>query len=141
MSEVIHLSGEWALDYCVDVVMGCPLDGSYEVTIRKLPQTRTAKQNRALHAYCRLLSENLVESGHSIQEILAAAYDRQWTPTAVKELLWRPIQVIMIDKESTTDANRGDYGIVHEQLQHHLGEKFGVPYIPWPTQDQHLTKR
>lgn len=46
------------------------LDGSMRVTIERMPNTRTAKQNRALHKYLTLLSKALNDSGHSFWGVM-----------------------------------------------------------------------
>ena len=93
---------------------------------------RSAQQNKALHVYCRLLSDALNTAGLDQRKVLKDDIDIPWTPEAVKIHLWKVIQKAVIGKESTTEAERGDYTKVHEVLTRHLGEKLGIDYIPWP---------
>jgi len=95
-------------------------------------QQRTGQQNKALHVYLRLLSDALNTAGLDQRKVLKEDIDIPWTPEAVKIHLWKVIQKAVIGKESTTEAERGDYTKVHEVLTRHLGEKLGIDYIPWP---------
>jgi hypothetical protein len=127
-----HIDSQAKKDALLAKVLAMPIDGSYEGGITKLAQTRTAKQNRALHKYCSLLAETLNDGGYTVQVILAKAFGREWNMEAVKSLLWKPLQKLIIDKESTADADRVEYTKVYEQVNRHLGEIFGVPSVPWP---------
>ena len=131
----IHLSDSEAQREAGRVLMECPLDGSYTVEFKRLPNTRTARQNRALHKYLDLLAAGLSEGGYTVQVVLAKAVDREWDMEAAKSLLWKPIQKAMLGKESTADADTTDYTKVYETLNRFMGEKFGMESIPWPTKD------
>lgn len=98
-------------------------------------QQRTGQQNKALHVYCRLLADSLNTAGLDQRKTLHEDIDIPWTPEAVKIHLWKVIQKAVIGKESTTEAERGDYTKVHEVLTRHLGEKLGIDYIPWPEKE------
>lgn len=95
---------------------------------------RTEQQNKALHLWFTQVAEALDSEGLSIQEVLAKAVDRPWTETSVKELMWRPIQKAMLDKESTTGLERSECSKVYEVLNRHLGTHFGV-HVPFPSED------
>jgi hypothetical protein len=92
---------------------------------------RTIQQNKALHVYCKLLCAALNEAGLDMKKTLKPGVDIPWTPESVKNHLWRPIQVAVIAKESTTEMSTYDPSTVHEILNRHIAEKFGIS-IPWP---------
>ena len=92
---------------------------------------RSEPQNNALHKYCELLAEALNERGLDMRVVLKPEIEIPWTKESAKNHLWRPIQVVMTDKESTAKANRDEYGPVYETLNRHMSDKFGV-YVPWP---------
>jgi len=94
---------------------------------------RTDKQNNALHVYCELLAEALNDAGLDMRAVIRPEVDIPWSKESVKEHLWKPIQNAVIDKESTTQADRSEYNKVFEVLSRHLGEKLGLPHIPWPS--------
>ena len=95
-------------------------------------EKRTDKQNKALHVYCELLAEALNNAGLDMKAVLKPEIDIPWTQISVKEHLWRPIQRIMMDKESTTELDTVNPSDIHRVLDRHIAEKFGVS-IPWPS--------
>lgn len=96
------------------------------------PNLRTIKQNSAMHKYFAILSSKLNEGGLSIAKTLKV--DIEWTPTSVKDLLWRPIQEAVLDKKSTTKLNKDEITKVYDVLNKALGEKFGFS-LEFPTRD------
>lgn len=95
---------------------------------------RTTQQNRALHKFFTLLSDELNTKGLEMPMVLTTSI--WWTPSAVKERLWRPLQKAMYNKTSTTELEKGDeINKIHEQLMFILGEKHGVDYIDFPNSD------
>jgi len=106
-------------------------DGVYEVDIKNMDM-RTIKQNSAMHKYFALLAEAFNESGQSIPKVLKV--DIEWTPTAVKDLLWRPIQETVLKKKSTTKLNKDEITKVYDVLNRALGERVGIS-VPFPTKD------
>ena len=133
--QTFHLKNSDRYRALLHTVKHCELDGSYRVTVERIPQTRTAKQNRALHTYLALLAEKLSEGGYTVQQVLAQGVDREWDMEAAKSLLWKPIQKVVIGKDSTADANTTEYTKVYEILNRFMAEKFGVS-IPWPVKDE-----
>lgn len=100
---------------------------------------RTSQQNKALHKFLSLLSDELNKAGLEMKVVLKGDTSIWWTPSAVKEYLWRPLQKAMFQKESTTDLSKGnEITAIHEQLMHILGEKHGLEYIPFPSEEKEL---
>lgn len=94
---------------------------------------RTSEQNKALHVFFRLLADSLNGAGLDMKTVLKPNVQIPWTPTSVKDHLWRPIQRAMLSKESTTELSKHmDIDQIHETLMRHLAEKFGVEYIEFP---------
>jgi len=92
---------------------------------------RSTSQNNALHLYLSHLSTALNNAGLDMKTVLKEEADIPWTPANAKEHLWKPIQKVMTDKDSTTEPNTIEYVKIYETLNRHLGEKHGV-YVPWP---------
>lgn len=94
---------------------------------------RTPKQNAALHVWLKMLSKALNEAGYDMKKVLKPHVEIPWDDEgrAAKEHLWRPIQEVLLGKESTTEAYKDEYAKVYEVLNRHMSEKFGVS-IPWP---------
>jgi hypothetical protein len=94
---------------------------------------RSKKQNAALHVWLRELSKQLNEAGYDMKKTLKPEVEIPWDDEGImaKEHLWRPVQRIMLDKESTVEPEKMEYTKVYETLNRHLSTKFGIS-IPWP---------
>ena len=99
---------------------------------------RTIKQNRALHLWFEFLAAALNDAGLDQRTVLKPEVEIPWTPEAVKEQLWRPIQVAMLQKKSTTDLETPEVSKVKEVLVRHLVKSFGQFFNPpdFPSIDQ-----
>ena len=60
-----HVNSQAVKDLVLSELVNMIANGEYEVTIKKLPKTRTSLQNRALHKYCLMLAEALNLAGWS----------------------------------------------------------------------------
>jgi hypothetical protein len=95
---------------------------------------RTIQQNKALHLYFTMLANALNEAGLDMKKTLKPEVDIPWTTESVKKHLWKPIQEVILEKESTTELDTKDPTLVYEVLNRHMSEKFGIS-VEWPTQD------
>ena len=95
---------------------------------------RTGQQNKALHKFCEMLAEALNDAGYTVQKTLRHDVDIPWNKDLVKELLWKPIQVAMTDKESTTELTTVEPSQIYEVLNLHLGEKLKI-HVEWPSEE------
>lgn len=109
-------------------------------------EQRTIRQNSALHLYFSQLAETLNNAGLDINVILKKDVEILWSPVLVKELLWRPIQKIYLNKKSTTRLTKDEVNKVWKILDKHLSEKFGV-LVDFPSleslinQDEQLNQK
>jgi len=88
---------------------------------------RTVLQNASIHKYCLLLANQFNDAGLDMKAVLkikTASVD--WTMVSVKEVIWRPIQVAMFDKESSTKLETGEVSKVYEQIAKHLSENLNI---------------
>jgi len=95
-------------------------------------KTRTSAQNNALHVYCRLLGEKLNDSGYDMKRVIKQEVDIPWSPSLVKQYLWKPIQKIVANEDSTAKVGSDDYYNTYAVLSRHLSEKFGV-FVEFPS--------
>lgn len=93
---------------------------------------RTKRQNNALHLWLGQVANMLNDAGMDMKRTLKADYDIPWTMQTAKDHLWRPVQKLMIDKESTAEAETPDYDKVYRILSKHFSEKHGMTLPPWP---------
>lgn len=89
-------------------------------------EIRTIRQNSALHLYFTHLAETLNLAGLDVRAVLKPDVEIPWSGTMVKELLWRPVQKIYLNKKSTTRLTKDEVNEVWKILDRHLAEKFGV---------------
>ena len=98
-------------------------------------QTRTARQNRALHVYLRLLGEALNEAGLDQRAVLKSNFPIPWSTESAKQNLFSPIMKAMFDIDSTTKLERVQVSQVYDVLNRSLSEKYGIS-IPFPEGQQ-----
>lgn len=94
-------------------------------------EKRTLKQNNSLHLYFTLLADELNSSGQDMRKFLKPEVDIPWSPTTIKEFIWKPIQESMLLKKSTTELTTDEVSKVYEVLNRYLGDKRGV-HVPFP---------
>ncbi|MEK7992869.1 MAG: hypothetical protein AAB403_03595 [Planctomycetota bacterium] len=99
------------------------------------PAPLTRQQQKALHVGFDLIAKSLNDAGLDMRTVLKPEVDIPWTKASVKEYLFRPIMRAMTTKASTTELSKiGEMDAVWETVMRHLGQKFGVEYIPFPSE-------
>ena len=102
---------------------------------KETQEQRTLQQNKALHLFFTMLADTLNDSGLYMNKLLRVDID--WTPTTVKKYLWRPFQFSLFETEHTRDlTKREQIEKVHKVLMRELGEKKGVPFVPFPSEEE-----
>lgn len=97
------------------------------------PKKRTQSQNNALHLFFKFLADELNNSGQTVQMVLKHKMEIDWNTRLIKELLWRPAQIAILDKDSTTELSKiGEIEQIYDHLARHLAEKCKVIIPPWP---------
>ena len=97
------------------------------VDIKGERSKRTALQNKAIHKYCSMLADDFNDAGLDMVAVLKEKEaEVSWTMDSVKDVIWRPIQLAMFKKESTTQLETSEVGRVYEQIAKHLVTKFNI---------------
>lgn len=96
---------------------------------------RTIQQNKALHLYFTHLSQELNDAGLDMRKTLKPEIQIPWTPSNIKEYIWRPVQIAQLQKQSTTELTSDEVTKIWETLNRHFGEKFGL-YVPFPSLEE-----
>ena len=99
------------------------------------PKKRTAKQNDSLHLYLSQLAQELNDSGQDMRKVLKPTVDIPWSTDTAKRFLWKPIQKVMVDKESTTDLTTDEVDKIYRVLDRHVSEKCGL-HVPFPSVEE-----
>lgn len=101
----------------------------------KPKKSRTLSQNSALHLFFTQLSDALNDAGLPMNEMLTVNID--WTPDNVKKHLWAVFQKKIYHTDSTTQLDKHEQITkIHETLMRELGEKKGIEYIPFPSEEK-----
>jgi len=120
------------LDYFHEVFTKMLEKGDVEITINN---KRTSQQNKALHQYFKLLSEEFNNAGLDFKQIFDNPVDIIITPLIVKECLWKPIQTAMFGIKSTTKLSKQEqidkiYDVINKKVS-----EFGI-YVPFPNKEE-----
>lgn len=105
----------------------------------KKDKQRTIQQNKALHKFFSLLADECNDQGLTLQKLLQNKIDVMVTPVLVKEVLWKPIQKVMFNKDSTTELTTKEIDQVFDVVNKLLG-KYGI-HIPWPSFENIMKER
>ena len=98
--------------------------------------TRTTRQNSALHLLFTIVSSQLNEMGIEFQYygLKGKVLSVRHTPHLVKEHIWRPIQKSLFDIDSTTKINTEQINEIVDVLAKYFAERGVV--IQFPSKDQ-----
>jgi len=58
------------------------------------------------------------------------------TETIVKEVIWKPIQEVMVGTRSTTKLEKMEVSEIFDVLNRHFAEKFKGLHVPFPSDDR-----
>jgi len=105
-------------------LIGSIPDGIYE--LKKFSQSRSLSQNSALHMYFDHLATALNDAGFDMKKTLRPELDIPWTAHSCKESLWRPLQLAMTGKKSTTKITTGEINKILDVLSREIGSRTGV---------------
>ena len=136
---IVKHGKEWYLleEKNEDVVM-TPLDEerAYPVKDKTVP-ARTIKQNASMHKYFATVARTLNDGGFTIQKVVALFKKAgiKWTMLAVKDVIWRNIQIAITQKESTTKLNSDEVTKVYQNVDFYLTDKVGIESIDFPSMD------
>ena len=97
--------------------------------------SRSARQNRALHKFFVLITEELNELGMEFQYfgLKGQVFSTRYTTNIVKNQFWRPIQITLFDIESTKDINTIQINEIVDVIAKFFSER-GV-YVEFPNKE------
>jgi len=101
----------------------------------RIGKTRSGRQAAALEVWCRNVAE-LFNSQGITREVHSTIYgdgflECEWRQETVKNEVWRPMQVALTQRQSTTEASTLEMAEIYEGLVRAFGNK-GVQLPPWP---------
>jgi len=96
------------------------------------PQQRSDKQNNSLHKYCEMLADELNDKGLDMRKVLKPEIDIPWSMETVKKYIWKKIQKIMFDTDSTADLTRPQVSQVFDVINRNMINVHNVN-VPFPS--------
>lgn len=112
----------------------------HKLKTTQISKQRTIPQNNSIHLWLKLVADELNNQGQTIQNVVAKIRKAEIRPTmlALKEVAWRPYQMVAVHKESTTQLNKHEVDIIYEGLNKFFSQEFGIG-IPFPSQEVNAT--
>jgi len=103
-----------------------------KIEIKRLSNSRSGQQNRALHLLFKIISDQLSEMGLEFRfsGLNVGTICTPYTDAIVKEFVWRPIQVAMFDIKSTRDINTSQINEIVEVIAKFFAERGVVIEFP-----------
>ena len=95
-------------------------------------QSRTTTQNKSLHLFFTFIAEELNELGIEYQYtgISGKTFELRYTADLVKEYVWRPIQIALFQKQSTTKLTTKEMNDIIDVITKFFGERGVVLSFP-----------
>lgn len=106
----------------------------HKLNCKHVNSKRTIDQNSALHLYCTHVAQELNASGWTVRKALAYyKIDLEWSMLAVKTLVWKPIQMHLFGKVSTSDLKKGgEIDQVYDHINRFLSNPPFSIHVPFP---------
>ncbi len=106
------------------------------VELKEKRKTRTLKQNSSIHLYCEMIAEVLNDFGvtHKFKGIRGKDLEVRFTMILVKEVIWKPIQMALFDKKSTTELTTKEVTEIVEPLEKFIAENYAID-LPFPSEE------
>ena len=101
--------------------------------------TRTNKQNSAMHKFFRDSSLALNEAGYDMRAVIRDEIEIEWDKEGrnFKENIWKPVQKVITNKDSTADLDTSEVSAVYETLNRHIQNRLNV-HLRFPSLTQLL---
>ena len=110
------------------------LGKTIELTEKK--NTRSTRQNKALHLMFTIISQQLNEMGIEYQYtgISGKQFSIMHTPELVKSFIWKPLQLALFNEKSTTKINTEQINQIVDVIAKFFAERGVV--IEFPSKEQ-----
>ena len=103
----------------------------------KKDEPRTILQNRSLHKWLRDNAELMKKDGITVKQLveimMTMPLEMYPTQKILKEIVWRPIQKIMLGKESTTELTKAEIDPIIDIIVKNIGQFLGYTFTPFPS--------
>ena len=96
----------------------------------------TDKQRNSIFAYCSELADTLNASGQDMRKVLKPEVEIPWTKMNVHKFMWKPVQKLLFDTNSTRDLETRQVSEVYETLNRHTAKR-GVS-VKFPSKEEEM---
>ena len=127
---ILNLTKDTDIRKLIDFVLESK-EQSIDIKIYK--NTRTNRQNRALHLYFSLVSDELSSAGFELRDLVLDNIPIPITSESIK-LLWKQMQEKMYGTTSTTELKTNEVGEIYDAMNIVISERLKV-HIPFPNFD------
>jgi len=95
------------------------------VELKEIKKTRSNLQNRALHLFFTMISNQLNEMGQTFkyEGLKGQPMELMFTPELIKTTLWKPLQFHLFGKMSTTNLTTEDINKIVDVITKYFGDK------------------
>lgn len=95
------------------------------VELKEVRNTRTLQQNKALHVFFTMISDQLNELGTEYRYfgLKGQEISLMYTPELVKNFFWRPIQMALFEFESTTKLKTDEINKISDVIIKFFADK------------------
>ena len=100
----------------------------------KTGKQRTPTQNKCVHLYCDQVAQGLTDKGITYDMFFKPGFEVPWNMLTVKENIWRPLQIAICGKVSTTEPLTTDYNKIYDYVNLKLAN-YEI-HVPWPSKKQ-----
>ena len=105
----------------------------YEIVgIKRHEKKRTGPQNNSLHLWLTQLAKELNDAGFDLKSITREGYKIPCTMNNLKEEIWRPTQISLFGKKSTTKVSTTQIQEIYLVIDKAISERTGV-HVEWPS--------
>jgi len=107
-------------------------NGVYVAEVKNM-DTRTIRQNSAIHLWCEMIATTLNNENMVIQEVIKI--NTKWNMIKVKEMLFKPVVKKLYTKDSTTKLNTNEFELIIDTLCRYMAHK-GITLPEFPNRDR-----
>ncbi len=96
---------------------------------------RTDQQNKGMHKFFAIISEILNSKGHTLTILAKIGFNLSFTPTIIKENVWKPLQKALFGTDSTTRLHKdNEIKEIVDSANEALAEYLEC-YVPFPSRE------
>ena len=114
----------------INVIRAVYGDGRY-LEIKVYEATRTNQQNKSLHKWFRMVSQELESQGIDKRDFFKEGYFRKWTEEDVKSDIFKPVQKALGHGDKTSELGRSEIDKVIDPIMLKLAD-CGI-VVPFPS--------